>query len=296
MPISNPSAFTSFNVASLQTDRPICFPGGRLTLSATNPVADGSGVSTFYYLPYAHGVVPFWNHKLQLWEYRPIPENGISITRPTDNPRIVDVYAQAYENLPNEFGIDLQTWQSDTTRLRPLVRKHGIHAIDFTSGVSPLRTYLGSIRFVGATGSATMTDTVTQRFVFNAYNQVSKRLIRHEPQPYWTYNNTAWRPQNNNLSNRVEVLDGTGQGILDLTYSARSAVPSGCYGQYGMGVDSLTLTDGYFVNTGDNAVASRLCRTVGVGSHYVQALESAVNGTATFYSGNAHGLQGTWQC
>jgi hypothetical protein len=117
MPISNPSTASIFNVANLQTDRPLCFPGGRLTLSASNPVADVSNSTTFYYLPYAHGVVPFWNANLQMWEYRPIPENGITINRPNDNPRIVDVYAQAYENLPNTFGIDLQSWTSDTTRL-----------------------------------------------------------------------------------------------------------------------------------------------------------------------------------
>lgn len=297
MPISNPASSSRFNVSTLQTDQPICFPGGRLTLSASNPVADVSSSTTFWYLPYTHGVVPFWNNAAQLWEYRPIPESGISITRTTDNPRIVDVYAQAYENQPNSFGIDLQSWQSDTTRLRPLVRKHGIHAINFSTVESPLRTYLGSIRFIGAMGAATMTDTATQRFVFNAYNRVSKRLFKYEPLSEWTYNSSSWRPFNNSNLNRIEMVDGIGSGVVDLTFATRSISAPGIFAGFGLGVDiATTITDSYFGASGDHSLTGRLSRVIGAGYHYVQAMEASISGVTNFYSGNASGLQGTWQC
>jgi hypothetical protein len=298
MPISNPDGLVSFNAASLQTDRPICFPGGRLTLSSTNPIADGSNATTFYYLPYAHGIVPFWNNAGQYWEYRPIPENGITITRSTDNPRVIDVYAQAYENLPNTFGIDVQTWTNDTTRAIPLVRKDGILCLSYNTQNTPLRTYLGSIRFIGATGAARMVDSETQRFVFNAYNQVNKRVIRYEPAGSWTYSINAWRPLHNSTLNRIEVVDGIGTGILDLSLTVRANTPSGSYTQGGISIDNINNPDVYTVsNVGDHNQAMRLCRSVGVGYHYAQALEFVFGGgMATYISSNTTGLQGVWQC
>jgi hypothetical protein len=298
MPISNPASLVAFDVANLQTNAPLCFPGGRLTLSASNPVADVNSTTTLHYLPFTHGVVPFWNNSLQVWEYRPIPDNGISINRAGDNPRIVDVYATTRPNELNTFGIDLQTWTNDTTRFIPLTRKNGIHVVNFSSSEIPLRTYLGTIRMIGSPGAATMTDTVTQRFLFNAYNRVSRRVIRYEPSFSWQYTGATWRPWNNSTVNRVEIVDGLGTGMLDLTFSARAACAAGVYAQYGLGVDTNTaVTDSYMNSNSDQTVVMRLARALGLGYHYCQALESvATAGSPTFYGQNYLGLQGTWQC
>ncbi|NJO79163.1 MAG: hypothetical protein HC827_12010 [Cyanobacteria bacterium RM1_2_2] len=298
MPISNPANFVNVNVSDLQTNHPICFPGGRLTLSATNPIADVSGATTFYYLPYAHGVVPFWNNALSVWEYRPIPEAGLSLTRPTENPRIVDVFATTRPNEPNTFGMDIQSWTNDTTRFIPMFRKNGVPVVAYTGGETPLRTYLGSIRFVGSNGAATMMDTVTQRFVFNAHNRVKKRVLRYEPTFNWTYTGTPWRQWNNSSLNRIEIVDGIGSELLDLTFTARAICPANVYAQYGLGVDTnANVTDSYINGNGDQTVVARLSRVLGLGYHYCQAMESvATPGTPTFFGQGYLGLQGTWQC
>jgi hypothetical protein len=297
MPISNPANLGLVNVSTLQTDYPICFPGGRLTLSATNPIADASGVSTFYYLPYAHGIVPFWNNALSVWEYRPIPEAGLSLTRPTENPRIVDLYATTRPNEPNTFGMDIQSWTNDTTRFIPLTRKHGIPVVAYTSGETPLRTYLGTIRFTGANGAARMFDTPTQRFIFNAHNQVSKRVLRYEPANTWTDNSSTWKPYNNSSANRIEIVDGYGTGILDVTLCVRAAASVGVYAQYAIAVDQITgFTDGYCVNQGDQTTGSRTSRVLGLGYHYAQVMQASAGGSSLYYSGFNHGIQGVWDC
>jgi hypothetical protein len=143
-----------------------------------------------------------------------------------------------------------------------------------------------------------MTDTVTQRFVFNACNRVSKRVLRFELTGNWTYNSTIWRPWNNSSLNRIEIVDGIGTEILDLSFSSRAICPVGALAQYALAVDSVSsITDSYFVSPGDHFLSNRFSRSLGLGYHYCQAMEAiAGSGTVNFYSGGAFGLQGTWQC
>lgn len=296
MPIDNPVSVAFSDITALKTNRPLVLPGGRISLSATDPLASGSGSSTLCYLAYGSSIVPVWNNAENCWEYRPIPENGIVLNRPTDNPRVVDVYAELIPDRPDTLGLDIQSWSTNTNRLIPLARKHGVYVVAYSGGTTPLKTYLGSVQFVGASGSARLFDNESQRLIFNAYNQVIKPVAKRENTGSFFDNTTTWKPFFNSTANRIEVLDGVGYGVLDLTFLGRAAPATGSYAQFGLGIDMANnINSSFFVCTGDNVVSTRFSNYVGQGSHYVQAMQSTV-GSATYYSGAAHGLFGSWYC
>ncbi len=298
MPIQNPLNTTILNVSTLQTDQPILLPGGRLSLSASSAVADVESSTTLHYLPYAHNVLPLWAENLQSWVYRIIPEQGITITSPIANPGNFDLYAGLSSASPSGFFVTTQGWTSNTVRLRPLRRKNGILALNFSGQSEPWFTYLGTVRGVGNIGSATLTDTESRRFLYNAYNREQRRVLKLEPSVSWTYNSSTWRPYNNSVLNRIEIVDGIGTGVLDLSFSARGATTPGAYAQFGLAIDSDSVfSESYSVSIDDAALLSRMARPLGVGYHFCQALESVgASGTVTFYSGLSHGLQGVWSC
>lgn len=287
-----------FSVVDLQTDYPICMPGGRLTLSASNPIADGSGVSTLYYLPQEHSVLPLWNASAAGWVYRAIPNTGVSLSVASLlGNTAYDVCA--YLN-GGSISLSATAWSSSTARATALDR-NSIYTLNTGSGNAARSTYLGSIYTQGATGSATLTDNTNLRLIYNAYRRSSKTLYRTEAVASWTYSSAAWRQWNNSGLNRVWMFDGIGTGILDLTFSARVNTPAGSYGQIGIGIDSITLPAGGVALAGavalDTNISQRIAGTPGLGLHYVQALEyTAGGGNVTYYGGSVNGLTGTWQC
>lgn len=298
MPISNPSTNTFSNIASLQTDHPLLHPGGRLTLSPTNPIADVANSRTVYYLPYLHSIIPIWNSTAECWEYRRIPETGLSNVRGLDFPRNIDVYAAKISSSPDEVYIDTQSWQDATYRSYPLYRKNGILCLSQPGVNTPPRTYLGTIRILGASPNVFMVDTESQRFVYNAHNQVERRVLKMEAAGTWQDNAGAWKPLNSSSLNRVEVLDGLGEGILDVTVSVRGSTQNAGYVGGGIAIDNITNPELYtFSASGDMTQSIRLSRPIPIGYHYAQAMQVTYASTPiTYYGQGVSGLIGTWKC
>jgi hypothetical protein len=302
MPIENPATVNSFNLSELRTDHPLCTPGGRLSLSPSQPIADVSNAGVIYYLPFQSSLIPLWDHIDQVWRYGRIPDEGFAFELGSQNARTIDILAQYSSSAPGNCLLSIQGWTSDTVRTKPIVRKNGLWSFQFGVFGEEYRTLLGSARLTGSAGAAKAQDSVTARLLSNVHNRVAKRVLKFEAQGSWQTTGGVTRPMNNSTANRIEVLDAIGNQVLDVTHAVRIAPPSGSYAYIGCGLDTTTsFTDNPQFTTGgmgfDTSIASRFCRSVGVGYHFLQALEQAVGmSQTTFYGANSFGLQGVWTC
>lgn len=282
----------------MQTTAPLCAPGGRLSLSATNPVADGGDTTLLYYLPYIHSLVPLWNAAANAWEYRSIPDSGVSINRTGENPRNIDVYATFNDALPGGIGIDVQGWTSDTARFIPRSRKNGVQILTFSSGSQPIKTLLGTIRMAGASGNAKMFDTDGKRFVSNAYNKVRKRLLMLEGTATWTVATNAWIAWNGNTANRVEVVSCEGDSTPSLTAKLRAGGNQNTYVGLGVAINSTSSPEVYAFGLGGDAnLIVPFVRPIASGYNYFIPLNTSTSGGGvTVYGGVDSTLFGTWEC
>lgn len=280
------------DVSNLQTDHPLCIPGGRLTVSATNTVANGSSMTTLFYLPHSNNLVPLWDSTINLWRYGVIPEAGATL------PNLVAGSAGNFDLFASwtsgAMVINAAAWSSATARTTALTRKHGIWVNSSTA------TYLGTVRMSGSAGNTRYNDAEGQRFVWNCYNQVEKRLYRTDTTASWTYASATVRNLNGSTANRVEVLDGLGSGILSLNFTLRgvpATVGAGFLG--GFGFDSTTvITNGAIVAASVDTTMTRPASQIpGLGYHFAQALEGCYSAaTVTFYGAGQSALEGSWLC
>lgn len=279
-----------FSVADLQTDYPVCFPGGRLTLSSSAPIADATDATACYYLPYIHNLIPIWDGSY--WQYYEVPDAGITMPSLTGFAgAIYDMFAEIQSGT---MQMDYLAWSTNTARTSALTRKNGILVLNSNNSM----TYLGSVMTTGSAGSAKYHDNETRRFLWNRYNQVNKRLWKFESTASWTYSSATARMLNNSSANRVEILDGIGDGILDLGQFVRLVPSTGAGAVTGIGIDSTSsITDALISSAANTTHSRRLSRSVGQGYHFAQALEACFDSNSvTFYGSGQSGLEGTWLC
>lgn len=296
MPISNPPVTTTIELLGLQTDYPIVFPGGRLSLSSDNPVGEGVDSSTLYYHPFQHGVIPIYDDVIGKWVYRRIPETGLAFPIGVESQRVVDVYAQ-----PSVVGegwmIALQGWLTETERLRTLKRKDGILTVSYPNAIYTSRTYLGTLKFTGNSGVAKMQDHVTKRLVFNSYNQIRRRLQKGDASANWSYAGGFWRSLNGSNSNRIEVVDGIGGGVLDLRLAYRVSTPASTYAFLGLGVNTTEYSStapGTAIGPHDGQCDLSTSVNLSIGASFIQAVEYASASNVTFYGTGLPGLSAIW--
>ncbi len=285
---------------NLATDQVLCVPGGRLTSSATNPLADGFNFSTLRYLPYVHNLVPLWNSSLNQWIYREISSvTAVSISNLTTN-RISDVclYVDAADGVVKWAT---RAWSTNTSR-EVALEESGIYYLNLGSGNLARATYLGSVYMTGTANNARCNDNSAQRFLWNAYHPAKQILARLLPASSWTYSSSTLRNMNGSTANRVEVIDGIGAEVLDLTFNVRASMGAGVYGQFGLGIDSTSQALGLITAGGatagiDTTVTQTVSLQPGLGYHYAQMLELAAVGTITVYGSSLYtGVQGQWRC
>lgn len=294
---------------SLLTSYPLITPTGRLTLSSTVPTANSvSNGTVIYYLPFTAGSsvssvagsIPLWDNSKGGWINKTFTSLSLNISSYSGVNLPIDLFAY----LQNDGSIAFASYYWSTTTARTstmaLEVKSGLycHNLSGAAIADTYGTHLGTAYLTGSSGAARVNDTDAQRFLYNAYNQVCKRLARVETVASWTYNSTAWRSMNNSTANRVELINGLNNNILDLSLVARASAIAGTAGQFGIGADTTTgATEAYGVAVTDAVVSSRTNRSVGQGYHYFQALEATTSATAiTFFGGSVYGLYGNWWC
>src|SRR3990167_3335120 len=204
---------------------------GRLTLTSGIPVttSDVTGASTIYFSPYLGNIVTlFVDGRWRPYEFNEISKTLTSLT--SGLPYDVFLYYDGSLNL------EFVAWTNGTTRATNLTVQNG----SLVKSGDSTRLYLGTFY---TTGTTTTEDSNTKRFVFNHYNRAQRTLLKTESTNSWTYNSTTWRSFNNSTANRVEVVIGVAEVMLELDALAHATPGSGSWCMVGICEDNTNANN-----------------------------------------------------
>jgi hypothetical protein len=262
--------------------------GGRLTLTSGTAVttADVSAATTIYFTPYKSDRLALYDGTN--WRVYSFTEKSLALGTLTSGTNY-DVFAYASGGSVTLDSSSLVAWTSNTARATNIVQQNGVWV---KSGATNYR-YLGTIR---TTSTTTTEDSVLNRFVFNAGNRVRRAMKRYETTNYWNYTTYTYRPSNNSTSNRLQMVIGLDEDTVRTDFMAHAYCPSSV-AFVALGLDSTTTPASFkqAYNGGTAAgvtvqLSVAMVRNVGIGYHYIQALE-AVSGSCNFYGVSGGDLQ-----
>lgn len=264
-------------------------PQGRLTLSSSSPIADATGFSTIYYLPYKGSRINLYDGT------RWIPYNFSSITIPSlsgsSSSLGYDVFAYITGSVP---GLIYKAWTSLTSRgtgagTSELELFDGLYVNKYAISGGPSARqglYLGSFN---PNGDNTVTSNTTNRLLWNNYNRVALPAYATESTQH-SYNGASMgapRPWNNtNGSLRLNVFTGLQEDAFIIGCNAAYD------GQYiGLGLDTTTSFNiGNMLNglngTSIFSLGDTFIMYLSQGYHYIHALELSLltSTTVTWYT------------
>lgn len=254
-------------------------PGGRLTLSSTdpNPYNVGSG-STLYYLPYTSNRVAL--HNGVGWREFELPSTGVSLALSgLTAAKVYDVF------LHSELGtltLSLGTaWSSATARAEALETTDGVY---HKTGDRRKR-WLGILY---AAGSSTVYDSPENRHLCNFYNAVQK-ILYHQVSGTWTSTNSSWVKWNS-VDHTVTFVTIPGRLVYLTAKILVYATSSGVWPHVGIALDGSgsgadvihhTWTGSGGINTGSVQLPETMIHSW-EGYHYAHGYNRTQAGTATY--------------
>jgi hypothetical protein len=155
------------------------------------------------------------------------------------------------------------------------------------------RRYLGTFRITAVAGQCE--DSKANRFLWNYYNRVSRKMVVIETATSWGYSTAAWRATNGNNSNRVNLVVGVSEDLVEGSVSGIAQTVSGNFLLFGVGVglDSTTVDSSDIGGTGfanntsglseGDGFNSQFSLYPGIGFHYLQWIEYAGGDRDTWY-------------
>lgn len=252
------------------------YPGGRLTLTTATPVttADVTGATTVYYTPYIHDNIRLYDGTT--WRTVAFTEKSITMVGATAS-KPYDVWGYLSGGT---LALEKLVWTDGSNRATALAYQNGrlVKSGDAT------RLYLGTV-YCNSSGGQT-NDNLMNRFVWNYYNRVDRRMYDSDETGH-SYNSSTARSWNNDATIRVEFVIGVAEDYATLYCNGyANAEADGRIPQTGVGLD---VTNNTTINYSfSNAVQGAL---IGInqpiapptaGYHFVQAVERAPAGQCTF--------------
>ena len=202
--------------------------GGRLCLQPSSPfeTTDRTGL-TVYYSPFVSKTLILYALGVDRW----IPHefNEVSITLPSTTNKNYDIFA-SFDGAA--ISLSYAVWTSDTIRASALELQDGRTVL--SSDKSCL--YLGTCR-VNASG--VVSDTETERFVWNAFNQRIKLLTKSDTTDH-TYQALTWRSWNNDTGNKVSFVTGEQCVFCCQLHNAMKGSTAGKLAAAGIGANTTT--------------------------------------------------------
>lgn len=186
--------------------KPIGINNVRLTLTSGTPVttADVTAATTIYAALYKGNTIEVFNGVG--WIEAPFTELSLSLSGFTADKNS-DLWV--YDNA-GTLALERTEWTNDTTRATALTTQDGRYV---KSGATT-RLYLGTFRTTSTTGQCE--DSAANRFVWNYYNRVLRKLRKYDNTAH-TYNTATWRPFNNSATSvQVNFVIGV---VEDVVYS-----------------------------------------------------------------------------
>lgn len=283
-------------VASVASPR--LAPGGRLSLSGSDPLAD-SASGSIYYIPYIHDRIWLWDGSAWIEYTITTPGSPITLASggafPTAKPADVFAYQSA-----GAVTLEYLAWTDATTRATSLSWEDG----RLCKSGDKTRLYLGS--FVGSS-TTTVADTATSRTIQNWYNRVPKPLKYVDTTSSWTWNTAAWRQARAQSAAKAQVVCGWASDIVDLTLHVVGTCSTAGSPQWAaIGLDTTSAPDPTIqidtpVSSCKTNGSVRYCAAPGLGLHALYWLEwGNSTGTHTWYGYAAQtyesGLKGVFWC
>ena len=228
---TNGSGVLSFATVSGGTV-PVHVSDGRLTTESGVPIStsDRTAQSTLYYTPFTGNQIALYDGSA--WSLHTFTERSLALSGLTSGKNY-DVFL--YNNA-GTLTLELSAaWTNDTTRADALTTQDGVYV---KSGATT-RRYLGTIR---TTGTTTIEDSLTKRFLWNAQNQVYRRMSKSMFSSSHTYGSSTVRQYNADATAQIEYVAGLQNGHL--TYVLPTALmkssSASIIGRIGAGENTTT--------------------------------------------------------
>jgi hypothetical protein len=276
-------------------------PGGRLSLTTGVPITTTDvASSTIDYVPYVHDTIQLWDSRIAQWVMVRFVAPSVTLGAGNVAGTCYDLYAYLSNNaVALELG---PVWTNPTTRATDVQFTDG----RITKVGDKTRLLVGSI-YVSVTASAV--DSVSSRYLANAYNRVPRTLLVQEATDSWTYVGVV-RQANNSVLNQVGVMvcqlgEPIEAEVLALVTEDGSAVTRTL--SAGIGVDSTTVNSALLKGGMPAGTAGQMLQLqaswigyLAVGRHFLAWVERASGaGVVTWYGDNnaagffQSGLRGT---
>ena len=270
----------------------------RLSLVLNTPVmtTNVAAAATLYLTPFSGNRIAFYDPAEAVWDVISAPSNAVSLGALLANT-VYDVFA--FNNGGVVASVEFVAWTSATARATAIVFQDGV----------PCKSGDLSRRLIGTIRTGAAAGTMDWNFGGTGAGGVAANLGIWHANPKvrvpvagmvrdstdsWTYAVTAWRAANNSGAMRLNLLDGDGALQVKAAFGGIGNPPSTNYASVGIGLDSTTalaakatatVTGTTGVQHGGTALYSG---DIGLGWHYLQALECRLQGTGTitFYGDN----------
>jgi hypothetical protein len=282
---------------------------GRLTVVSGNAasIVDQASKGTLYYTAVTNdGTITSNNFQICIYDgtrLRLYSSAEISLALTLTSGKNYDVFI--YDN-SGTLTLELSAaWTNDTTRADALASQSGTVVKSGTT----TRRWIGTIR---ASGTNIVDDgaggsTGGSRFVWNAYNQVTRTILVQEVTTNWSYTSQTIRQARASSANQVQFVTG------DINQVVIGSITCGTYVQsnssfgarFGFGLDTITnfstsvngygslFADGYNADTTypvQPPPEANFAGPVGLGYHYLSWNESGADGTCLFVSNGHAGI------
>jgi hypothetical protein len=193
--------------------------------------------------------------------------------------------------------LEVLAWTNDTTRATALTYQDGV----LVKNGDATRRYIGSFR---TDGSNHAEDSVANRYLWNYYNRVSRRMSKAFNATSWTYTTATWRQANGSTANQLNFLVGVAEDVVDASCSINTSNGTGNVSFFiATGLNTTTAPSGAVCENSSANINQEYPLHVfdshipAVGVNYIAALErSEALGTSTWHaqllSTYTNGLQG----
>lgn len=263
---------------------------GRLTLETGVPVSatDQTAKTTLYYTPYLGNEITLYDSTNSRSFPLHFAETSISLAGLTAS-RPYDCFGF---NNSGTFALELLAWTNATTRATALALADGYWVKSGTT----TRRYLGTICINASGGQCE--DTAAARFVWNMYNRVPRPLRRIESTNSWTYTTDTYRQMNAAAANKVEIVVGLQDALMELSllaHSDNSSAEVNRYSAIGQDSTSAAMANQLIEQIRPNSIRvagqwAQITHLPAIGYHYYAALErSQATGTTTWYGDGGSG-------
>lgn len=264
---------------------------GRLTTVSGTPILKSNQLAktTLYYTPFVGNQIALYSGSV--WTVLTFAETALSLSGYTASKNY-DIWG--YNNA-GTLALDSTVWTNDTTRATALTTQDGVYV---KSG-DATRRYMGTVRInstggqidwvIGASGSGGVEAKIT---IWNENNRVLISNVIRDSASSWTHaNNSTWSSMNASTNNRQTFIIGRSIEPVTANLTVFCITATSATQAVAFGLDSTSSPDSSQIITGvtyaTNAqwtrVSSTFDKLVTEGNHFIQAIDYAFGGTATFY-------------